>query len=70
MHVLSQLDPEGCLQRRCKKLRRRKYSIKVNLNPLLYISLFPSKGPNYLWHTDGYDKLKPYGFCIHGGYAN
>ncbi|CAI8029706.1 hypothetical protein GBAR_LOCUS16849 [Geodia barretti] len=24
-HVLSQLDPEGCLQRWCKKLRRRKY---------------------------------------------
>ena len=22
--------------------------------------------PNYVWHVDGYDKLKPYGFCIHG----
>ena len=31
MHVLSQLDPEGCLQRRCNKLRRRKYTNKVNL---------------------------------------
>jgi hypothetical protein len=51
MHVLSQLDPEGCLQRRCKKLRRRTYS---------------NKGPNFLWHADGYDKLKPYGFPIHG----
>jgi hypothetical protein len=20
-----------------------------------------------LWHIDGYDKLKPFGFCIHGG---
>ena len=19
------------------------------------------------WHMDGFDKLKPYGFCIHGG---
>lgn len=19
-----------------------------------------------VWHVDGYDKLKPYGFCIHG----
>ena len=27
---------------------------------------FSRKGPNYLWHMDGYDKLKPYGFCIHG----
>ena len=23
-------------------------------------------GPNYVWHCDGYDKLKPYGFAIHG----
>ena len=23
-------------------------------------------GPNYIWHVDGYDKLKPYGFPIHG----
>lgn len=23
-------------------------------------------GPNFLWHIDGYDKLKPYGLCIHG----
>ena len=23
-------------------------------------------GPNYIWHIDGYDKLKPFGFAIHG----
>ena len=23
-------------------------------------------GPNHLWDIDGYDKLKPFGFCIHG----
>ena len=23
-------------------------------------------GPNFAWHVDGYDKLKPYGFSIHG----
>jgi hypothetical protein len=23
-------------------------------------------GPNFAWHADGYDKLKPYGFPIHG----
>lgn len=22
--------------------------------------------PNYVWHVDGYDKLKPYGICVHG----
>ena len=27
---------------------------------------YKTKGPNYLWHIDGYDKLKPFGFCIHG----
>lgn len=25
-----------------------------------------SPGPNFCWHVDGYDKLKPYGFPIHG----
>jgi len=25
-----------------------------------------SKRTYYVWHVDGYDKLKPYGFCIHG----
>ena len=24
------------------------------------------KEPDFLWHIDGYDKLKPYGFSIHG----
>ena len=23
-------------------------------------------GPKYLWHIDGYAKLKRYGYCIHG----
>ena len=26
----------------------------------------PFKGPNYIWHADGYDKLKPFGITIHG----
>ena len=48
---LKELDPEGCEMRKRKVLRRRHYN-----NP----------GPNYIWHVDGYDKLKPYGFPIHG----
>ena len=24
------------------------------------------RGPNFLWHNNGFDKLKPFGFCIHG----
>ncbi|KAK2554872.1 hypothetical protein P5673_023534 [Acropora cervicornis] len=46
----------GCVKSRDSRvsllsLRRRQYH---------------SKGPNYIWHIDGYDKLKPYGFCVHG----
>ncbi|XP_068738529.1 uncharacterized protein, partial [Montipora capricornis] len=41
----------GVSNRRKGRLQRRRYMCK---------------GPNYLWHMDGYDKLKPYGFCIHG----
>ena len=48
---LALLDPEGVSRRSRHKLRRRQYY---------------SKGPNYLWQLDGYDKLKPFGFCIHG----
>ena len=25
-----------------------------------------SRGPDWAWHIDGYDKLKPFGFLIHG----
>ena len=28
--------------------------------------LYFGRGPNWVWHIDGYDKLKPYGFNIHG----
>ena len=51
MNVVKELDPEGVLSRRKKRLRRRCYSVQ---------------GPDSLWHIDGYDKLKPYGFSIHG----
>ena len=49
--VLKIFDPEGVEHRSRHRLRRRVYR---------------SKGPNYLWHIDGYDKLKPFGFCVHG----
>ena len=28
--------------------------------------MYISKGPNYQWHIDGYDKLHSFGFFIHG----
>ncbi len=49
--VLRVLDPDGVEARSRHRLRRRSYH---------------TKGPNYLWHIDGYDKLKPFGFCVHG----
>lgn len=50
-HLLKILDPNGVKIRKRRRLRRRKYR---------------NKGPNYLWHMDCYDKLKPYGICISG----
>ena len=49
--LMKELDPEGIEIRRSRRLRRRTYRVP---------------GPNYCWHTDGYDKLKPYGFPIYG----
>jgi len=33
------------------RLKRRRY---INL------------GPDFAWHIDGYDKIKPFGFAVHG----
>ena len=49
--LLKDMDPERTESRRRQRLRRRVYS-----NP----------GPNFAWHIDGHDKLKPFGFAIHG----
>ena len=49
--ALKELDPEGVALRSRHKLRRRKYYVK---------------GSNNISHLDGNDKLKPYGFSIHG----
>ena len=49
--ILKDLDPEGVEHRSRRTFQRRLYS---------------TKGPNFLWHLDGYDKLKPFGFPIHG----
>ena len=49
--ILKEVDPEGSELRKAHRLKRREYH-----NP----------GPNYSWHMDGYDKLKPWGFPIHG----
>ncbi|XP_063955289.1 uncharacterized protein LOC135154065 [Lytechinus pictus] len=49
--ILKYLDPEGVAARTARRLTRRSYF---------------AKGPNHVWHVDGYDKLKPFGLCISG----
>ena len=49
--ILKDIDPEGTDSQRRHRLRRRIYR-----NP----------GPNYAWHIGGHDKLRPFGFAIHG----
>ena len=46
-----EIDPEGSELRGRYRLKRRGY---VN------------QDPDYAWHLDRYDKLKPFGFAIHG----
>ena len=50
--ALKSIDPDGVARRSKYRLKRRKYS---------------NCGPNYIWHIDGNDKLKLFGFCIHAG---
>ena len=38
----------------------------VRIAMMVLIINFLFQGPNYVWHCDGYDKLKPFGFPIHG----
>lgn len=49
LSIQKQLDPVGVGDRKKHVLKRR---------------LYVSKGPNYLIHIDGYDKIKPFGFAI------
>lgn len=49
--IMRQLAPQETARRRSRCLRRRVYY---------------SEGPNFNLHVDGFDKIKPYGFCVHG----
>lgn len=49
--MIKEVYPSGVENRRAKRMRRRTYRCK---------------GPNSIWHIDGYDKLKSYGLAIHG----
>ncbi|CAC5400255.1 unnamed protein product [Mytilus coruscus] len=49
--LMRALNPGGVNNRLKRKLKRREYN---------------GQGPNFIWHLDSYDKLKPFGFCING----
>ena len=51
MKLLTELDPNGSENQKAHRLRRRQYV---------------SAGPNFCWHADGYEKLKPYGLFMQG----
>ena len=51
MNYLRIIDPEGVERRKKRRLKRRRYV---------------TPGPNFLWHIDGWDKLAPFGFYVHG----
>ncbi|CAC5382645.1 unnamed protein product [Mytilus coruscus] len=51
MEPLGMIDPDGVARRSKGRLIRRRYT---------------TPGPNFVWHIDGYDRLKPFGFPIHG----
>ncbi|KAJ8319620.1 hypothetical protein KUTeg_002828 [Tegillarca granosa] len=49
--IMKLLDLKGMQNRQRKRLKRRQYSCP---------------GPNFVWHDDSYDKLKPFGIAING----
>ena len=51
MRLLKELNPRGTECRARRRFCRR---------------IYHSMGPNYVWHVDGYDKLKPFGLAVSG----
>lgn len=51
MHLMRELNASGVQSRSRRRFVRRAYH---------------SRGPNEVWHVDGYDKLKPFGIAIRG----
>lgn len=50
LDIMRIIDPDGIERRKRRRLIRRKYN---------------APGPNFIWHVDGNDKLKLFGFAIH-----
>lgn len=52
-----------CLQQLWRNLS---LSCEIRTGKWLKRKKFHAPGPNHCWHIDGYNKLKPFGFPIHG----
>lgn len=63
--MMALLDSQGAKRRRRRQLKWRVYQNKVWMI-MHELVLFVKQGPDFVWHLDGYDKLKSYGFAIHG----
>lgn len=48
MKLMRVIDPNGVKRRKQRRLLRRQYAIP---------------GPNFIWHIDRHDELKPFGFA-------
>ena len=55
-------------QRSRQRLNRRYYTLKVSSvsQKMHVVAAISTQGPNFCWHIDGLDKLKTYGFAVHG----
>ena len=73
------VNPEAVRRRKDAVLRRREYvSVVIFILPanfhlsynvkvtVQFKCLWYVQGSNWIWHIDGHDKMKPYGFAIHG----
>ena len=67
MRLLKEEDPDGCEQRKRRRLKRRVYRNKVSFVSIIFpILIMTYNTGSKLWHIDGYDKLTPYGLTLHG----
>lgn len=76
MRTLKQLDATASKNRKRHRLIRRQYHNKVvievarfnlRMGSPVHLSIqYSLQGPNRIWHCDGNDKLKMFGFVIHG----
>lgn len=67
MKILRKLAPESVRRRKSCKESLSLQGLGSFCDTILYtVTVVPLQGPNHVWHVDGLDKLKQFGFSIHG----